>query len=514
MLNTINPQNLALHHLQWVALMPYAILALGVLASMLLGTVQFGEKHSRMPVFAFSCLVVLGAGAWSSVHWQHEPMQLFNGMMQLDYFSSFFNLLLCGATLLVFLGSYSYLEENGIHYSEFYPIMLSATLGMMLLATAQELLSLFVALELMSLMVYVLVGMRRMNAASNEAAIKYFVMGGVAAAIYLYGVALVYGALNTTYLPKIAQALAGNSGGVPALLQATPQTGAVLNNPMLVAGFVLIVVGFLFKIAVAPFHMWTPDVYEGAPTNVTSYMATALKAAVFAALVRVSVSLFGDQGVHLLGNLQGVAHATLWWLALLTMVIGNFVALMQNSLKRLMAYSAIAHTGYLLVGILAGPQVGYSGIVFYLVAYVAMNIGAFVLLSLFPGKDDEGLTLQGLLGLGNRHPLAAAALTIFLLSLGGFPPTAGFVGKYYLFSGALAAGETWLVLLGVLTSAVSVFYYLRLVVLMYMQEGREISPFKASGFAYAAIAICLLLTVQYGLFPEALLQMVKKAASF
>jgi NADH-quinone oxidoreductase subunit N len=505
MLNTINPANLTISHPQWVGLMPLVIVTLGVLLSMLLGTVPFGATKERphggrLPVFLFSLAIMVGSAAWTCTHWIHEPMQLFGGMMTLDYFSSFFFVLLSASTALVMLGSYSYLEGGEIHFSEFYPIMMSATLGMMLLACATELLTIFIALELMSLMVYVLVGMRRMSSFSNEASIKYFVMGGVAAAVYLYGTALIYGALNTTKLGGILTALAHEQ--------------SVLGNPILVAGVVLLMVGFFFKIAAAPFHMWTPDVYEGAPANVTSYMATVLKAAVFAALVRVSVSLFGDQGVHLLGNLQGVAHAVLWWLALLTMIIGNFVALMQTSLKRLMAYSAIAHTGYLLIGLLAGPSVGYSGIVFYLVAYVAMNIGAFILLTLFPGKDDEGLTLAGLAGLGKRHPLVAAALTVFLLSLGGFPPTAGFVGKYYMFSGALAAGETTLVLIAVLTSAVSVFYYLRLVVLMYMEDGREIASFRSSGFAYAAIAICLLLTMYYGLLPGSLLHAVKKAAVF
>lgn len=498
MLNTINPANLSLSPDQWVALGPYVIVTAGVLLSMLLATVRFGG--SRLPLFLFSLAVMVGAGAWTATHWVREPISLFGGMMSLDYFSSFFSLLLCGATALVMLGSYTYLSEGGIHYSEFYPILLSATLGMMLLACATELLTIFVALELMSLTVYVLVGMRRTSPFSNEASIKYFVMGGVAAAVYLYGTALIYGALNTTRLSGVLAALSQQPG--------------VLTNPILVAGLVLLLVGFLFKIAAAPFHMWTPDVYEGAPANVTSYMATALKAAVFAALVRVSVSFFGNQGTHLLGGLQGVSHAVLWWLALLTMLIGNLVALMQTSLKRLMAYSAIAHTGYLMVGLLAGPTVGYAGIVFYLVAYVAMNIGAFVLLMLFSGKDDEGLTLAGLAGLGKRHPLAAAALTVFLLSLAGFPPTAGFVGKYYLFSGALAAGETTLVLIAVLTSAVSVFYYLRLVVLMYMQDGAGLAPFRGSSLAYAAIAICLLLTVQYGLFPGPLLHAAQRAAGF
>jgi NADH-quinone oxidoreductase subunit N len=353
----------------------------------------------------------------------------------------------------------------------------------------------------MSLMVYVLVGLRRMNALSNEASVKYFVMGGVSAAIYLYGMALIYGALNTTKLSQISMLLSQDGTGL-------------LGNPILVTGIVLLFVGFLFKVAAVPFHMWTPDVYEGAPTNITSYMATALKAAVFAALVRVSVSFMGDQGISRLGVMQETVHMVLWWMALLTMVVGNFVALMQSNLKRLLAYSAVAHTGYLLVGLLAGPTVGYSGIIFYLVAYVAMNIGAFALLTLFSGKDDEDLTTGGIVGLGKRHPVAAAALTIFLLSLGGFPPTAGFVAKYYLFSGALEAGETWLVLIAVLTSAVSVYYYLRLVVLMYMKEGEAPFRFRASNFAYLAVAICVFLTLNYGIFPGQLLHAVKKAAIF
>lgn len=500
MLNTINPQNLVISDVQWMALGPYLILTVGILISMLLVTVQV-SRTSKLPLFLFSSLTLIAAGVWMGMHWVREPVAVFGGAMVLDYFSSFFNVLLLGATLLVLLGSYSYLEEGHIHYSEFYPIILSSTLGMMLLASSAELITLFVSLELMSLMVYVLVGVRRMNARSNEASVKYFVMGGVSAAIYLYGTALVYGALGTTKLSQISTML-GQDGAT------------ALTNPILIAGIVLLLVGFLFKVAAAPFHLWAPDVYEGAPSNITSYMATALKAAVFAAFVRVSMSFFGDQGVQLMGGLQHIVHGIIWWIALFTMLIGNFVALMQTNLKRLMAYSAIAHTGYLLVGILAGPMAGYSGVLFYLVAYVAMNIGAFSLLSLFAGRDDSSLTMANLSGLGKKHPLLAAALTLFLLSLAGFPPTAGFVGKYYLFTGALAAGETVLVLLGVITSAVSVFYYLRIVVIMYMSEGRVELPFRASRFTYAAIAICVLLTLNYGLFPGALLSAVKKAAVF
>lgn len=503
MLNTINPQNLAFSTAQWAALAPLIIMAAGALISMLLGTVKFGGKEAKLPLLIFSIATLGLVIFWVSTHWVREPAPLFNGMLTLDYFSSFFTVLLASATILVLLASYSYLEENKIHYAEFYPLVLVSTLGMMLLSSSGELLTLFVSLELMSLTVYVLVGMRRMNVFSNEASIKYFVLGGVSGAIYLYGTALIYGALNTTHLSQISTILSKDGT-------------TVLSNPILITGVVLVMVGFLFKIAAAPFHMWTPDVYEGAPSNITSYMSTALKAAVFAALVRVSVSMFGDQGVVLLGSLSGIAHKIIWILALFTMVVGNFVALMQSNLKRLMAYSAIAHTGYLMIGLLAGPQVGYSGIIFYLVAYMAMNIGAFTLFSLFAGVNDEGLTLKGVMGLGKRHPVVAAALTIFLMSLGGIPPTVGFIGKYYMFSGALEAGETLLVLIAVITSAVSVFYYLRVVVLMYMKDSPDgaIFSFKASNFAYIAIAICVFITISYGLFPGPLLHAVKRAAIF
>jgi NADH-quinone oxidoreductase subunit N len=500
MLNTINPQNLVITDAQWMGLGPFAILTVGILISMLMATFSVSHRN-KLPLFLFTALTLAAAGAWTGMHWVREPIQVFGGAMVLDYFSSFFNVLICSCSLLVMLGSYSYLEESGTHYSEFYTLLLSSTLGMMLLASSAELITLFVSLELMSLMVYVLVGLRRMNARSNEASLKYFVMGGVSAAIYLYGTALIYGALNTTKLSQISMLLSQDGS-------------TALGNPLLIVGMMLLLVGFLFKVAAAPFHMWTPDVYEGAPSNITAYMATALKAAVFAALMRVCVSIFGDQGISLMGNLQGVIHDVIWWLALLTMVVGNFVALMQSNLKRLMAYSAIAHTGYLLIGLLAGPVVGYSGIIFYLVAYVVMNLGAFSLFSVFGGKDDSALTLPNLTGLSKRHPLLAAAFTLFLLSLSGFPPTAGFVGKYYLFAGALEAGETLLVLIGLITSAVSVFYYLRIAVLMYMGDGEGVLPFKASKFAYIAIAICVFLTLNYGLFPSALMHAVKKAAVF
>jgi NADH-quinone oxidoreductase subunit N len=504
MLNTINAANLSISTVQWHALMPHIIVVFGAIFSLLLGTFEFSFlKNKRTPVFFVGLLTLAAAVAWTGTHWIHEPMSMFNGMLTLDYFSSFFNVLLCVGTLLVMLGCYTYLEKEGIHYSEFYPLILIATFGMMLLASVGELISLFIALELMSLSVYVLVGMRRQDRQSNEASIKYFIMGGVGSAIYLYGVAMMYGALNTTKLTTITM----------LLMKDGPQS---LGNPILLLGIGMVLAGFLFKVAVVPFHMWTPDVYEGAPTLITGYMATALKAAVFAAFIRVSSVIFGNQGISHIGSLAVVAHDTIWWLALATMIVGNVTALMQNNLKRLLAYSSIAHTGYLLVGILAGPKVGYSSMLLYLLAYVAMNVGAFGILAMVSGDGDRHLQIDKLAGFAEKHPWLAGCMSIFLLSLGGLPPTAGFIGKYFLFSAALAAGETWLVLLAVLTSVISVYYYLRVVVFMYMKDATVPQGFEKhkSYMAEVAIAVCTIVTIFVGLSPAHLLHSIQKAGLF
>lgn len=503
MYQTINPSALQFTAAQWTALGPYLILVIGAMAALLLSTVKVpGFESAKTGTFAFSVATFLAAGAWGVVFWVKEPMVLFSGMMQVDYYSSFFNALIAIASILVLFGCRSYLEREGIHYSEFYPLMITASLGMMLLASATELLTVFMVLELMSLCVYVLVGVRRFDAHSNEAAIKYFVMGGVAGAVFLYGAAMIYGATSSTKLTAIAEALAQNPG--------------LISNSLFVGGIVMLLAGFLFKIAAVPFHMWTPDVYEGAPTLVTGFMSTALKAAVFASFVRVVAAVAGNANGGSAGALGAVFHSVIWWLALATMVLGNLSALMQKNFKRMLAYSAIAHTGYLLLGILAGPKVGYSGILIYLVAYVFMNIGAFGLLGMFSGKLDRDLSIQNFAGLGSKHPWAAAAMSVFLLSLGGLPPTAGFVGKYFLFSGALEAGETFLVLLAVLTSVVSIFYYMRVVVLMYMHEATDGAgvSFGPSKLAWLGVAFCVALTLKFGMLPAALIHTAKKAALF
>lgn len=502
----MNPANLSIGNSEWQALMPLVIMAVGAMISLMIGTFRFEALGSsrKVPVFLSGMVTVGGALAWLATHWVRAPVRTLQGMVVLDYFSSFFFLVVLVSALLVLLAGYRYLEDEEIHYSEYYSILLTAVFGMMCLAVTLELVTVFVALEIMSLAVYVLVGMRRFDKLSNEAAAKYFVMGGIASAVYLYGVALIYGALNTTNLFEIATALKGTESGI-------------LSNPVLVLGMAFVFGGFFFKVAVVPFHMWTPDVYEGAPIVITSFMSTALKTAAFAAFIRISSVFLGNAG----GDGSAAAdlfQTVLWVLAFATMLLGNLVALMQKNLKRMLAYSAIAHTGYLLLGILVGPKVGYSGIMIYLIPYTVMNIGAFAVLALFSGKSDKEATIDSMTGVGYKHPLIGAAMTVFLLSLAGLPPTGGFIAKYFLFASALEAGETVLVLLAVGTSLVSVYYYIRVVIYMYMREPVAESAgggvYRIGAMAGAAIAVCALLTIQIGVAPGGILHMARKAAQF
>jgi len=339
------------------------------------------------------------------------------------------------------------------------------------------------------------VGFRRADRRGNEASIKYFILGGVASAIYLYGAALLYGTAQSLHLADIASYAA---------------RVRFADAPLFVVGAWLVVVGFMFKVAAAPFHMWMPDVYEGAPVTVTGFMTTGLKAAAFAAFARVFVA-FGKP----FASLEQV-HDLIWWSAVATMVIGNFVALTQSSLKRMLAYSSIAHTGYLMIGFLVsgGEGAGFAPVVLYLVSYVAMNLGVFAILSSMAGRDDLGLSLHDLAGMGERRPLLSAAMAVFMFSMAGIPPTAGFVAKYWLFSQAVGAGEVPLVIIAVLCSAVSVYYYLRVLVYMYMREPVGAAPgTRVSGWVTASVACLLVLTIQVGVAPGRLMEAAKRAVS-
>ncbi len=431
---------------------------------------------------------VVGALLVSLARWG-TPGRAFNDMIVVDEFALFVNVVICYAAALVVLLSIDYLGRSGTETGEYYALVLFATSGMMLLAAAGDLIVLFLALELMSLSLYVLAGLFKRELASSEASMKYFILGAFAASFLLYGIALIYGATGTTNLDRIASASVGRA-----------------HEPLLVVGLGLLLVGFGFKISSVPFHMWTPDVYQGAPTSVTALIATGSKAAAFAALIRVLVTA--------LRGAQPDWTPLLWGVAVLTMTVGNVVAIAQSNLKRMLAYSSIAHAGYMLVGVVAGGSAGTGAVLFYLLTYTFTTAGAFGVITLCERARAEAVEVDDYAGLGRRHPLLAAGLGLFLLSLIGIPPLAGFVGKFYLFGAAVRAGYVWLAVIGVLNSAVAAYYYLRVIVYMYMREpdgaGAALVPSFAGGLA---LAIALVGIVLLGLMPAPFVDLAQAAVA-
>ena len=399
-------------------------------------------------------------------------------MFQLDPFSALVTAVIGFAALLSCALSITYLGELRINHGEFYALILFATSGMMLLVSAIDMLPVFLGLELMSIPIYVLAGFDRRRLRSNESAIKYFLIGSFASAILLYGVALLYGVSGSTSFAGIRAAFDPHS-------------------PLALAGLAFVVVGFAFKISSVPFHQWTPDVYEGAPSAVTAFMSVTVKLAAFAAFVRVLTLSFEPLGA-VLGNV-------LWVLAAATIVVGNLMAVIQDNIKRLLAYSSIAHAGYLLIGFVPGTAEGYSAVVFYLIAYVFMNLGAFGVVVALANRGQDCERMSSLAGLAQRRPELAALMTLFMISLAGIPGTAGFTGKFLIFSAAVDAGQVPLAILGVMMSVVSVYYYLRVPVLMYMREPGEESP--RLGFdtgEIAVLSVCAAGVLYLGLFPNSL----------
>jgi NADH-quinone oxidoreductase subunit N len=364
------------------------------------------------------------------------------------------------------------IDRERLPGGEFYALTLFAIAGMMLMATATDLLIIFLALEVLSISVYVLTGIRRDRATATEAAFKYFLLGAFSSAFFLYGIAFTYGLTGSTRLDRI--------GSLMAAQAMTP-------TPMQLIAVGLLFVGFAFKVSAVPFHMWTPDAYEGAPPAVTGFMSTGVKAAAFAAFARVFLAAFEP--------LRADWSAVLWVVAAATMIVGTFVGVTQSSVKRMLAYSSIAHGGYLLLALLSANDLGKGAILFYLLTYAVTNLGAFGVIGLLESRTQANDRVDDYAGLWNEHPALAAAMTVFLLSLGGFPPMAGFIAKWYVFSAAIKAGYGTLAIVGVLTSVVSVFFYLRIVVKMYMTPGDGSVRFpavpKAAGIALAVSAILI-----------------------
>ncbi len=397
-----------------------------------------------------------------------------------DDFALFFEVLFASLGILTVAVAHSYLKKRGLLESEFHILVMAAVIGMMVLASATSLVTVFLGLELLSIALYIMCGFARTEFRSQEAAAKYLLVGGFASAFVLYGMALVYGGSGTTVIPDIAQRLASSSG----------------TNPLLLLGIVLMGVGFAFKVSAAPFHMWTPDVYQGAPIPVTAFMSVGTKAAAFAMIVRV----FAAGLPHLAPEWQTL----LAFVAATSMVVGNLMAIVQTSLKRLLAYSGVAQAGYILIGVIAGGPNGLAAVLYYLFVYMFMNFGAFAVITLLAGPDGDRDRFADLEGLGRRNPVLAVAMSVFMLSLAGFPPSVGFFGKLFLFTAGVGAGYTWLVVLAVLMSVVSVFYYIRVLVPVWSPSPR-VDQVPASVSSNFAIVLSGLASVLLGLYPTTLL---------
>jgi NADH-quinone oxidoreductase subunit N len=398
------------------------------------------------------------------------------GMIRIDTFSLFFHTLIALITLAVLLVSFEYMDVQRMRSGEYYGIILFASLGMMLMSSATELVMIFIALEISSIGSYVLAAMRRRIAESAESSLKYFLLGSFATAFFLYGVALIFGATGSTNVYTIASAIRAMSP-VP---------------PMIFLAVALMFIGLGFKVAAAPFHVWTPDVYEGSPAPIVALMSTGPKAAAFAVLLRVLFAMDAPGWFWIV-----------WVSAALSMTIGNLGALVQNNVKRLLAYSSIAHAGYLLVAFAAARDTGISAAIFYTATYAAMNVGAFAIVSHFANAGEKYVNLDDYAGLGRRSPMLAGILTVFLLSLIGIPITGGFFAKFYVFTSALQSHLVWLTVIGVINSAIGAYYYLRIIVFMYMRDEREEVPMNRIPFGLAvALAMCLVFTIYMGVLPN------------
>ena len=421
--------------------------------------------------------------------WNHTGVAGIAGMVAADDFRWVADWIFLGAGALTVLMSFAYVEREQLFAPEYYALLLFGTLGMMVMAAGADLMVIFLGLELMSVAVYVLAGFDRRRARSAEAALKYFLLGAFASGFLLYGIALIYGATGTTNVGII---------GAQAGMMGSPSV-------MLLVGLALLIVGFGFKIAAVPFHMWAPDVYDGAPTPVTAFMATGVKAAAFAALFRVLIQGFAAVPAW---------HDMVWWLALITMVGGNLFALAQRSLKRMLAYSSVAHAGYLLVAVTSGTPAGTSAFLVYIVAYTLMSVGAFAILSAKGRNGESDVLIDDLAGLAARRPWLAFALAVCMLSLLGFPGTAGFIGKWYIIVAATSAGQNVLAAILVLTSVVSAGYYLPVIMAMYMKpEPIEAAHVDAvlDRWGRAAVAAAVVGLLLFGVWPNRLFDLARSA---
>ncbi len=417
-----------------------------------------------------------------------ESATTFGNMFIVDPYSIFFKTICLLGMLMTTLLSSRYLEVENIRNGEYYSLMMFSVVGMMVMVSGADLIVIYLGLELMALSVYCLVGLLKDDVRANEASIKYFLMGGFSSAILLFGISLLYGMTGTTDLAGIAKYCS---------------EAKIMSNPALLTGFALVISGFCFKVAAAPFHFWTPDIYQGSPTSITAFMSVAPKAAGFAVFGRFLMIGFPEMHAQW-GPIIG-------FIALLTMAVGNIVALSQTNIKRMLAYSSIAHAGYALLGLLAGTSEGYSATMTYMFIYAFMNMGAFAIVILLCSKGNRRESLEDYKGLAKSNPMAALLMLIFMFSLTGIPPTAGFIGKFYLLKSALAAGYTYTVILAVIFSAISAYFYLRLVRYMYMEDPSEEFVVQYSPALTAALALSTIGVIGMGIIPGTFLNIAAKS---
>ncbi|MEX2261052.1 MAG: NADH-quinone oxidoreductase subunit N [Bryobacteraceae bacterium] len=482
------PQGLIPSAAELIRFLPEIILTLAGVLIMVLEPLTPPRGKRTLGYLSFAALA---AALGASIYAYSMPGPAFSGMLVVDGFSTFFRVLVTAVGLLTVLSSSHFLEREGAEPGEYYALLLFSVMGQCVMVGANELILLFIGLEISSIASYVMTGYLRDDKRANEAALKYFLLGSFATAFLLYGVALIYGATGTTSLIAIRAALA--SSARPDLL-------------LVAVSAALMFVGFMFKISGAPFQIWAPDVYQGAPTPVAAFLSAGPKAAAFAIFLRVFSSAFGSIGDRW--------EPLVWFSALLSMTIGNFAALTQSNIKRMLAYSSIAHAGYVLVAMTARSEDGSAAAMFYLGAYALMNIGAFAAVAHFSRKGERYLEINDMAGLGFRQPVPAALFSICILSLIGVPLTAGFFGKFYIFKAALQSNLIWLTVLGLLNSAVGAYYYLRVLVVMYMHEPGEattsLQPITAG--LGAALWITAAGTLALGIFPSMVLEFAIKAA--
>jgi NADH-quinone oxidoreductase subunit N len=450
------------------------------------------QDDDQRPLALFSLAGIAAAAAYSVYLWSWvgkpgHPASVLGGMVAADRFALFIRFTLLGVAAIGVILSYQYLDRAGEARGEYYPLLLFATAGMTLIAAADDLIVVFLALEILSLSLYLMTGFSFRRLASAEASMKYFLLGAFSSAFFLYGIALAYGATGSTNLSAIAGKLSGEVGGAALALGA--------------AG--LMATGFGFKVAAVPFHMWTPDAYQGAPTCVTAFMSAGTKVAAFGAFLRVFNTAFSP--------LIWDWRPFVWAIAAVTMVVGSVLAIAQTDVKRMLAYSSIAHAGFILVGVAAADQ-GIQEAMFYLVAYAVMILGAFAVVMLVSVKGEQNLTLSSYAGLARRSPFLAVAMALFLLSLAGIPPTAGFIAKVAVFSAAVQAGYWPLVLIAVIASVIAAFFYIRVIVLMYMQEPAETMEVERLSLAQVGVAIPAALTLLFGVLPGLLFAVLKSAS--